>query len=90
MSEAHASLTRSPRLLLAGAVVRIICRLDLREPRHAGGVDLGQPLLWLALGLDLAIPQGALTGDELPLPESLGEPRETPPGIHAMPSVRIS
>jgi hypothetical protein len=65
--------------------VRIFWGLDLREPLHAGGVDLGQALLGLTLGLDLAIAQGALQGDELPFLERAGELREALPGIDAMP-----
>jgi hypothetical protein len=78
----------SRRLLVAGSVCWIISGLDLREPLHAGGVDLCDPVLErgaLNLILDLAIPQGAFKGDELPLLESLGELREIPPGIDAMP-----
>ena len=78
----------SRRLLVAGSVCWIISGLDLREPLHAGGVDLSDPVLErgaLNLILDLAIPQGAFKGDELPLLESLGELREIPPGIDAMP-----
>ena len=51
-------------------------------------MDLGDPVLErsaLNLILDLAIPQGAFKGDELPLLESFGELREIPPGIDAMP-----
>src|SRR5580658_11240787 len=78
----------SRRLLVAGSVCRIISGLDLREPLHAGGVDLGDPVPEGSahnLILDLAIPQGAFKGDKLPLLESLGELREIPPGIDAMP-----
>jgi len=39
----------------------------------------------LNLIFDLAIPQGAFKGDELPLLEGLGELREIPPGIDAVP-----
>jgi hypothetical protein len=75
-------------LLVAGSVCRIISGLDLREPLHADGVDLGDPVLErgaLTLILDLAIPQSTFEGDELPLLESLGELREIPPGIDAVP-----
>jgi len=51
-------------------------------------MDLGDPVLErgaLNLILDLAIPQCAFKGDELPLLERLGELREIPPGIDAMP-----
>ena len=76
------------RLLVAGSVCWIISGFDLREPLHADGVDFGDPVLErgaLDLILDLAIPQGAFKGDELPLLESLGELREIPPGIDAVP-----
>jgi len=76
----------SRRLLVAGSVCWIISGLDLREPLHAGGMDLCDPVLERgALILYLAIPQGAFQGDELPLLESFGELREIPPGIDAMP-----
>jgi hypothetical protein len=72
----------------ASSVSWIISGLDLREPLHADGVDLSDPVLErraLNLILDLAIPQGAFEGDEFPLLESLGEHREISPGIDAMP-----
>jgi hypothetical protein len=78
----------SRRLLFAGSVCGIISRFDLREPLHAGGVDFRDPVLergTLNLILDLAIPQGAFKGDELPLLESFGELREIPPGVDAVP-----
>jgi len=81
-------LPRSRRLLVAGSVCGIISGFYLREPLHAGGVDLRDAVLErgaLNLILDLAIPQGAFEGDELPFLESLGELREIPPGIDAMP-----
>ena len=71
----------SRRLLVAGSVRRIISGLNLREPLHARGVDLRDPVLErraLNLILNLAIPQGAFKGDELPLLERLGELREIP------------
>jgi hypothetical protein len=51
--------------------------MDLRNPVLERGA--------LNLILDLAIPQGAFQGDELPLLERFGELREIPPGIDAMP-----
>src|ERR1700735_3959510 len=78
----------SRRLLVAGSVCRIISGFDLREPLHAGGMDFGDPVFErgaLNLILDLAIPQGAFKGNELPLLEGLGELREIPPGVDAMP-----
>ena len=51
-------------------------------------MDLGDPVLEgcpCDLILDLAIPEDAFKGDELPLLESLGELREIPPGINPMP-----
>jgi hypothetical protein len=65
------SLSHPPeirRLLVAGSVCRIISGLDLGEPLHADGVDLGDSVLErgaLNLILDLAIPQGAFKSDEL-------------------------
>jgi hypothetical protein len=38
----------------------------------------------LNLIFDLAIPENAFQGDELPLLKSLGELREIPPGIDAV------
>jgi hypothetical protein len=78
----------SRRLFVAGSVCWIIGGLDLREPLHADGMDLCDPVLErgaLDLILDLAIPQGAFKGDELPLLKSPGELREIPSGIDAMP-----
>jgi hypothetical protein len=51
-------------------------------------VDLGDPVLEgcpFDFILYLAIPEDAFKGDELPLLEGLGELREIPPGIDAMP-----
>jgi hypothetical protein len=79
---------KSRRLLVAGSVSWIVSGLDLRESLHADGVDLRDPVLErgaLDLILDLAIPQGSFQGDELPILEHLGELREIPPGIDAMP-----
>jgi hypothetical protein len=71
MDEAMFSpLPRSRRLLVTGSVRWVISGLDLREPLHADGVDLRDPVLErgaLNFILDLAIPQGAFKGDELPL-----------------------
>ena len=85
------SLSHPPecrRLFVAGSVRGIIGGLDLREPLHASGVNLGDPVLEggpFDLILYLAIPENAFQGDELPLLEGLGELREIPPGIDAMP-----
>ena len=79
---------RSRRLLVASSVCWIISGLDLRKTLHVAGVDLGDPVLEggpFDLILYLAIPENAFQGDELPLQESLGELREIPPGIDAMP-----
>ena len=62
--------------------------LYFREPLHADGVDLCDPVLEgcpCDLILDLAIPEDAFKGDELPFLEGLGELREIPPGIDAVP-----
>jgi hypothetical protein len=51
-------------------------------------VDLGDPVLEgdaFDLILYLAIPEDAFQANELPLPEGLGEVREIPPGIDAVP-----
>jgi hypothetical protein len=48
----------------------IISGLDLGEPLHAGGMDFGYAVFErsaLNLIFDLAIPQSAFKGDELPL-----------------------
>ena len=85
------SLSHSPesrRLLVAGSVCWIISGLDLGEPLHAGGMDFGYAVFErsaLNVIFDLAIPQSAFKGDELPLLERLGELREIPPGIDAVP-----
>ena len=78
----------SRRLLVAGSVCWIISGLDLGEPLHAGGMDFGYAVFErsaLNLIFDLAIPQSAFKGDELPLLERFGELREIPPGKDAMP-----
>src|ERR1700679_704332 len=78
----------SRRLFVAGSIRRIISGLNLGEPLHAGGMDFGYPVFErsaLSLIFDLAIPQSAFKGDELPLLERFGELREIPPGIDAMP-----
>src|SRR5277367_4724499 len=78
----------SRRLLVAGSVCWIISGLDLGEPLHAGGMDFGYTVFErsaLNLIFDLAIPQGAFKGDELPLLERLGELREIAPGKDTMP-----
>jgi hypothetical protein len=66
----------------------IIGGFDLREPLHADGMDLRNPVLEghsLDVFLDLAILELAFEGDELPLLERLGEPREMAPGKDAIP-----
>jgi len=83
----------SRRLLVSGSICGVICGLDLREPLHAGGVDLGDLVredCALDIIADLAIPEGAFKGDELPFLESPGELREIAPGEDAMHSVRVS
>ena len=79
---------KSRRLLVVGPVRGIVSGFHFREPLHADGVDLGDPVLKgcaFDIILYLAIPENAFQGDELPLLESLGELREIPPGIDAMP-----
>jgi hypothetical protein len=86
MSLSHPPESR--RLFVTGSIRRIISGLNLREPLHAVGVNLGNPVLEgcaLHFVLDFAIPEGAFKRDELPLLESFGELRETSPSIDAMP-----
>jgi len=81
------SSTKERRLLVC-SVRRIIGGFNFREPLHADGVDLGDPVLEggpFDLILYLAIPKNAFQGDELPLLESLGELREIPRGEDAVP-----
>ena len=76
------------RSLVVGPIRRIIGGLYFREPLHANGMDLGDPVFEggsFDLILYLAIPENALKCDELPLLESLGEFREIPPGEDAVP-----
>jgi hypothetical protein len=78
----------SRRLLVVNPIRRIISGLNLQEPLHAAGVDLSDPVLELSpfdLFHYLAIPENSFQRDELPFLESLGELREVPPGIDAMP-----
>ena len=78
----------SRRLLVAGSVCWIISGLGLGEPLHAVGMDFGYAVFELStlnLIFDLAIPQSAFKGDELPLLERFGELREIPPGIGPQP-----
>jgi hypothetical protein len=73
---------RSRRLLVAGSVCRIISGLDRREPLHAGGMDFGYAVFEPSarnLIFDIAIPQSAFKGDELPLIQGFGELREIAP-----------
>jgi hypothetical protein len=82
------SPTQSRRLLVGGTVRRIIGGFYFREPLHAGRVDLRDPVFERSafdLILDLSITQDAFQGDELALLESLGELREIPLGIDAVP-----
>jgi hypothetical protein len=88
VDELPALIHLSRRLFVAGSVRWIVRGLDLRESFHAVGVNLGNSVLEvcaLHFVLDFAIPEGAFKRDELPLLESFGELRETPPGIDAMP-----
>ncbi len=84
----------SGRLLVLGSVCWIICCFDFREPLHADGMDFSYAVFEgsaLNLILDLAITEVAFQGDELPFLKSLGELRETPPGIDAVPfGARVS
>jgi hypothetical protein len=80
--------TQRQQLLVAGTVGRIVSGLDLREPLHADGVDLRDPVFKGSapnLVFDLAIPQGTFECDELSFLESPGELAEIAPGIDPMP-----
>jgi hypothetical protein len=82
------SSTRGQRSLVVGSVRRIISGVYSREPLHADGVDLGDPVLEggaLNLIFDIAISQSAFKSDELPLLEGFGELGEIAPGEDAMP-----
>ena len=76
VDEPQGSSTLDRRLLFGGPVRRIIGGFHLREPLHADGVDLGDPVLEgcpFDVILHLAIAENAFQGDELPLLESPGE-----------------
>jgi hypothetical protein len=76
------------RLLIVGSVRRIISGFDFREPLHADGVDLYDPVLEgdaLDFIFHLAIPEDAFQGNGLLLLEGFDELREIPPGIDAVP-----
>jgi hypothetical protein len=76
------------QLLVAGAIGRIVSGLDLREPLHANGVDLRDPVFEgraLNVILYLAITQGAFECDEVPLLKRPGELREIAPSINTVP-----
>src|SRR5580704_13268605 len=76
------------QLLVVSAVGRIVSGLDLREPLHAHGVDLRDPMFEpsaLHLIFDLAIPQGPFDCHELSFLEIPGKLREIAPGIDAVP-----
>src|SRR5277367_6230623 len=76
------------RLLVAGCVGWIISGFDLGEPLEAGGMDLCDPVLEgrsLDVIFHVAILESPFEGNELPFLEGLGELREVPPGIDAMP-----
>src|ERR1700727_2234608 len=84
----RSSPTQGRRLLVVCSVRWIIGGFNFREPLHADGVDLCDPVLEdgpFDIILYLAISENAFQGDELPLLESLGELREIPPGEDAMP-----
>ncbi len=75
-------------LLVFSPVGRIISGFNFREPLHADGMDLTDPVLELSpvdIFHYLAIPENPFQSDELTLLESLGELRQIPPGIDAVP-----
>ena len=76
------------RLFFGGRVRRIIGGFNLREPLHADGVDVGDPVFEgysFDIILHLAIAENPLQGNELPLLDGPGELGEVPPGIDAVP-----
>src|SRR5271170_1005607 len=76
------------RLFVAGCIGWIISGLDLREPLEAGGMDLCDPMLEgcaLDVVFHVAIFESSFQGDELSFLEGLGELREIPPGVDAVP-----
>ena len=80
--------TSGRRLLVVGPVRWIVGCLYFREPLHADGVNLGDPVLEgsaFNVVLHLAISEGAFHADELPFLEIPGELGEISPGIDAMP-----
>src|ERR1700689_5228613 len=86
LSLSHPPVSR--RLFVAGSVCWIISGFHLGEPLHAGGINFGYAVFEggaLNLICDLAIPQSAFKGNELPLLERFGELREIAPGKDAMP-----
>ena len=92
MDQPTGSSTKSDDLLVASAVLWIVRGLDLREPLHASGVDLRDPMFEpgaLQLVFYFAIAQSAFKSYELSLLESLGELREIAPGIDTVHSVRV-
>ena len=76
-------------LLVVGCPVgRIISGFQLREPLHAGGMDLSDPVLEVRafdIFLDFAILEGSFQRGELPFLENFGELLEVAPGKDAMP-----
>ncbi len=88
VDETSGSSTSAGDYSSSAPIRRIICGLDFREPLHADGMDISDPVLErdaLDLVFHLAIPENSLKRDELPLLETPGELREIPPGIDAMP-----
>src|SRR5271163_2300708 len=76
------------RLFVAGCIGWIISGLDLPEPLEAGGMHLCDPMLEgcaLDVVFHVAICESSFQGDELSFLEGLGELREIPPGVDAVP-----
>jgi hypothetical protein len=79
---------RKRRLFFACAVRGIVRGFDLREPLHAGGMDLSDPVPYrqaVDVFLVLAVAESAFEGDELPLLKGSGESGEIAPGEDAVP-----
>lgn len=75
------------RLLIAGSVCWIISGFDFGEPLHAVAWTSAIRCLNVLPSISSSTSRyrEVLQGDELPLLENLGELREIPPGIDAVP-----
>jgi hypothetical protein len=79
---------RKRRLFFACAVRGIVRGFDLREPLHAGGMDLSDPVPYrqaVDVFLVLPVAESSFERDELPLLERPGKLGEIAPGEDAVP-----